>query len=122
MSNLLSTIKNAARDAIEASNPVNLLMGVIKSEDPLEVTVDQRFTLGADFLIVPESLTRLVLDLRHTHQYTDSSDSGTANKNTTAALPVEPFVIRRGLEKGDKVLLLRIQGGQKFLVMDRVVG
>jgi hypothetical protein len=29
-------------------------------------------------------------------------------------------VIRPGLEAGDKVILLRVQGGQQFLILDKV--
>ena len=31
------------------------------------------------------------------------------------------FVVHNGLKQGEKVILLRFQGGQKFLVLDRVV-
>jgi hypothetical protein len=69
--------------------------------------VDQRFILDADFLIVPESLTRMELDLSHTH--------GSGGQGLTI-----PVVIRPGLEAGDKVILLRVQGGQQFLILDKV--
>jgi hypothetical protein len=29
-------------------------------------------------------------------------------------------MIRPGLETGDKVILLRVQGGQQFLILDKV--
>ena len=36
--------------------------------------------------------------------------------------PVEGgyIILNRGLEAGDKVLMLRVQNGQKFLVLSRV--
>lgn len=33
----------------------------------------------------------------------------------------EEYYIRRGLETGDTVLLIRYQGGQTYLVLDRLV-
>lgn len=109
---MIEAIKKAAQDAIEASGPVAILFGVVTKSNPLEVSVDQRFSLDADFLIVPESLRRYEVDLRHSHV--------TADGATEVALP-DPIVIRNGLEPGDKVILLRMQGGQNYIILDRVV-
>lgn len=116
MSSLLDLIKAAGADAVNASNPVNILFGEIIAVNPLSVKVDQRFTLPADFLIVPESLTRHEVDLKHTHQYTDD---GSTN-NTSEAL-TQKIVIRPGLTIGDRVLMLRVQGGRRYVILDKVV-
>jgi hypothetical protein len=109
---VLNAIKLAALSAMEAGNPVAVMFGEVTKTNPLEVNVDQRFTLDADFLIVPESLTRLEVDLRHAH---------IAPGGTTDDALTEPVVIRQGLQAGDRVVLLRIQGGQKYLILDKVV-
>ncbi|SDJ76219.1 DUF2577 domain-containing protein [Paenibacillus naphthalenovorans] len=109
---MLNAIRQAALSAMEAGNPVAVMYGEVTKTNPLEVNVDQRFTLDADFLIVPESLTRLEIDLRHSHIMT----SGTAEEALT-----QPIVIRPGLQAGDHVVLLRMQGGQKYLILDKVV-
>jgi hypothetical protein len=118
---LLNVMKQAGTGAVEAGNPVAILFGVVETADPLAVRVDQRFTLTAEFFVIPESLIHYELELRHDHKYTDSSDSGTATKTTEPALPEEPIIIRRGLEEGDRLLLLRMQGGQQYVILDRVV-
>lgn len=116
MPSLLDVIKAAGIDAVGASNPVNVLFGEVLNSNPLSVKVDQRFTLPADFLIVPESLTRYEVDLTHTHQYTDDGSA-----RTTATALTTKLIVRPGLKAGDKVLLLRVQGGQKFVILDKVV-
>lgn len=88
------------------------MFGTVTKAYPLEVNVDQRFTIDADFLIVPESLTPYEISLQHNH----TTDTGTTGDALT-----QPVVIRRGLQVGDKVVLLRMQGGQKYLILDRVV-
>ncbi|MCM3273653.1 DUF2577 domain-containing protein [Paenibacillus elgii] len=105
---LLDLVKRAALDAVEAQKPVGILFGKVTKKSPLEVFVDQRFTLTEDFLILPEQLTELKIDLKHTH-----GGSGEAL--------TEPIVIRKGLEDGDRVILLRMQGGLNYLIIDRVV-
>jgi len=91
---MLNAIKQAAIEAVAASNPVTILFGEIMQTYPLEVNVDQRFTLTADFLILTEA---------------------------TKELRVGETIIRRGLRVGDIVILVRAQGGQQYLVLDRVV-
>ncbi|MFC5703189.1 DUF2577 domain-containing protein [Cohnella faecalis] len=110
---LLNIIKKAGMGAVEAGQPVAVIVGTVANENPLEVTVDQRFVLTADFLIVPESLTEYEIDAKHTHS---------AAGGTTGAALTEKLLIRRGLEAGDKLILLRVQGGQQYLILDRVVG
>jgi len=95
---MLEAIKKAAMDAIEAANPVAIMVGTVTKINPLEVNVDQRFTLDADFLIVPETLIRYVLNINGSE-----------------------YIIRPGLQVGDMVVLLRLQGGQKYLILDKVV-
>lgn len=116
MPGLLELIKTAGIDAVGASNPVNVMFGEVIGINPLSVKVDQRFTLTVDFLLVPESLTKFEIDLKHVHSYTDNGSV----RSTSEALN-EKIVIRSGLNAGDKVLLLRIQGGQKFVILDKVV-
>lgn len=108
---MLDQIKRAALAALDASNPVAVMTGTVINLNPLEVNVDQRFTIDADFLIIPESLQRYEVDLKHNHAYTSG--------NTEDAL--DKVVIRSGLELNDVVLLLRVQGGQQFVVLDKVV-
>ncbi|KZS45695.1 hypothetical protein AWU65_07100 [Paenibacillus glucanolyticus] len=121
MADLLNTLKKAAVSAVAAGNPTVVMFGTVSSADPLEVNVDQRFTLPADFLIVPESLIHFEIDFHHDHEYTDDTGTGSSTKKTESALPVKPIVIRRGLKVGDKLLMMRVQGGQKFIILDRVV-
>jgi len=107
---LLDTIKRAGVDAVGASGPMVIQFGVVKNADPLEIIVDQRLHLTREFLIVPESLTAYDVDLRHSHSYTGGTTGDALN---------DPITIRRGLETGDKLILLRMQGGQKYLILDR---
>lgn len=77
--------------------------------------MDQKLILDEDFFIVPESLTRYEIDLRHTHAYINNSIE--SNINTS----LDKLLIREGLKQGDKVLLLRVQGGQQYVILDKVV-
>ncbi|MGO4786963.1 DUF2577 domain-containing protein [Paenibacillus sp. 2KB_20] len=118
---MLDIIKKAALDAVNTGNPVAVQIGTVEAISPLEISLDQRLTLSEAFLIVPESLTRYEIDLHHTHEYTDDTGTGSSTKITEPSLPVKPIVIRKGLTVGDAVIMLRVQGGQKYLVLDKAV-
>ena len=112
---LANLIRQASLGAIEAGQPVAVMFATVTKTDPLEVNVEQRFTLTSDFLIVPESLTKYEVDISHTHPYSEGNTSGMQPPDAAKV------VVRKGLEVGDKVMLLRIQGGRQFVVLDKVV-
>jgi hypothetical protein len=114
---MIDVMKRIAIEAVSASDPTAIMYGEVTSSNPLEINIDQRFTVTSDLLVVTESLVHFEINLHHKHAYDDSGEE----KETEYALPEEPIVIRRGLEVGDKVLLLRVQGGQNYVVMDRLV-
>ena len=87
--NLLTIIKKAALDAVNATRPVSVVFGVLASVSPLSVTIDQKLTLEAGFLILTKHIDDLIL----------SED----------------------LTEGDRLVLLQMQGGQRYLILDKVV-
>lgn len=80
---MLNIIKQAALGAVDTSNPVSILFGEITKANPLEVNVDQRFTLTEDFLIVLDQV--------------------------------------KELSAGDRIALLRVQGGHSYVILGKVV-
>lgn len=111
------TIRKMAIATVDNSNPVNIQLGAVKSVTPLIITIDQRLELDEDFLILTERVQRYEVDLRHNHTYTDSDDG---TMSTQDAL-IPKLVIREGLKVGDAVVLARRQGGQEYVVLDKVV-
>lgn len=131
---MIDAIKQVALGAIEAGNPMAVLFGTVAKVNPLEVNVDQRFTLTEDFLVIPESLkyiracdekfevsmkgnflTGPVVEEENEEQWTGSTRMyGREITATRKKMPLAPF------EVGDKLILLRVQGGQQFVVLDRV--
>lgn len=112
---LIDLIKRTAIAAVESRNPVNVLFGTVTKVDPLEITVHQKLKLTKEFLVLTERITRYEVNLEHDHSY----QNGTTSKALTDKLTKTP--IRKGLFIGDKVCLLRVQGGHQFIVLDKVV-
>ena len=98
---LLNIIKKAAFEAVNASQPSDFCFGKVISAKPLKISVEQKMTLSAAQLI----LTRNV---------TDFKTKVTMNSLTE-------ITIHNALQVGEEVILLKKKGGQKYLVLDRVV-
>lgn len=97
MLNMVELIKKAAVDAVNASYPVAILTGDVISTFPLKIKIEQRLILEKEHLI----LSSLVSDI-------------------TVETENAPIKLKLGLKQGEKVILVRVQGGQQFLVLDRV--
>jgi len=129
---LLKTIKKAATDATEAGKPVNVCFGKVTRVNPIEILVEQKLRLGEAQLVlcrnVTDHMTEVTVqweseshEIRHRHK--ESTGSFTDYEKTPHRHVIEGrknFLLHNGLEVGDEVILLRQQGGQKYIVIDRV--
>ena len=95
---LINLVRQAGLGAVESTMPVAIRFGTVTKTNPLEINVEQHKPLDQSFLTVTEQLTEYKV---------------TVNGET--------ITIRRGLQVGDRVVLVRIQGSGKYIVFDRVV-
>lgn len=100
MANLLEIIKQAAVEAVEASEPAGVLFGTVTSSSPLLVAIDQKLTLSQEFLLLTKNVSDYTVDM--------------------IADTIQSYSIKNGLKKGDVVILLKQQGGQKYIVLDKI--
>lgn len=108
-------VKQEVLRVINATKPMNLLFGTVTSMEPIGILVEQKLPLTKEFLVLTERVTRYEVDLEHDH----TNSGGVTTKGLTDLLTKTP--IRTGLKVGDEVALLRMQGGDKYLVIDKVV-
>lgn len=111
---IVDMIKTMANNSAQLQNPVNVLFGTITSVDPIEIEIHEKLKLTKDFIVMTERVTKYEIDLKHNHDATPS-------EVTTKDALVKKIVIREGLKKGDGVVMLRAQGGQQYVVIDKVV-
>ena len=116
-------IKKAALGAMGAEVPTGICYGTVTSEFPLKITLEQKLTLTYKQLVL-SSLVR-DFDVDMTVDHTTEEKSGGSSDASFAPHSHEykgkkTFKVHLGLKKGEKVMLLRMQGGQKFIVLDRI--
>ncbi len=124
-------IKILSLDAVEQGKPMNVLFGTVEKTEPLEIRIDQKQLIKSGYLILTNAVrdykTKFTFDNPNIKQvYTtwdmNESSESTENKIAFKEKIQHEVTIYNGLNKGDKVLLLRVQGGQKFIVLDRLEG
>lgn len=120
----LNAVKKAAVEAVNASQPSDFCFGKVTSAKPLKILVEQKMTLGAAQLV----LTRNVTDFKTkvTVDWATETKSGGSGESSFASHAhvvsgKKELTIHNALQVGDEVILLKKKGGQKYLVLDRVV-
>lgn len=143
-SGLIEIMKRAALDATDNAQMCDLRYGTVVSINPLKVQVTNQFTIPSALLVVPKHLTDHAVtvsfdwetdkvfdhthDYRgdtqetdgHTHSYSSSVDGAGAHSHTLVSKANRTMTIHNALKIGDKVALLRKQGGQSYFILDRI--
>ncbi len=140
--NILGVLKKIVLDVNEASKPVNIVFGTVISESPLKIQVSQKLILNKKQLILTRNVTDYEVNMSIDHEtetFTYShkhsiDDYYSSNKETYANNTKEhththkhkikgtkPFLVHNKLKIGEKVVMVRVQEGQKYIVIDRVV-
>lgn len=136
-SDLIRLIKQTAKDCIENDNPMVVQTGTVIQESPLHIQCDDRDIHKqekGDLL-----LTHLVRDYEVDITVKHSTDSifgawdtshDHSGKVPKTPIPIDheheytgrkKIIMHLGLKVGEKVLLLRENGGQRYIVLDRVL-
>ena len=128
---LNNLIKQIAVGVIEDSKPSRPMYGIVKSESPLTIEIEQRLTLNQNQLILTRNVTDFKTEISFDNpdiknvitssSYpSDSTESPKSYQRFKEDVKNE-ITIYNGLKVGEEVILMRETGGQKFIVVDRVV-
>lgn len=96
---LLTLIKKAATEAVDAGKPTDIVFGKVISPSPIQVQLDQQIILGAAQLTVARLLQGYTVTLEGV---------------TKTVIPA--------LSAGERVILARVAGGQHYVILDRIGG
>ena len=117
---LVKAIRQVSNETTEAQGPVNICYGKVLSSSPLSVLVDQKLTLGAAQLVLTRNVTDYEIQLSMERQEFELEEN-VQESNYQVSADRQCVLIHNALEAGEEILLLRQQGGQKYIIIDRVV-
>lgn len=144
---LNALIKQSAMEAMNQSKPLELVFGTVTGSSPLQIKVEEKITLTTAQLILCRNVTThkvsMTMDWSSESALSDHTHSVSGNTQSAGDLPhthgisvttgattlthshsvtgTKDITINNALTVGESVVLVRMQGGQKYLVLDRVV-
>lgn len=115
MPNMVELIKSAAIGAVNEAKPMQIIFGKVVSAAPVKIFVDQKLILNEAQLIFTNNVKDYDLEMTVEH-FTEEN-----NSHIHAYKGRKKFRVHKSLSVGDEVIMLQMQGGQKFVVLDKVV-
>lgn len=142
---MVELIKKAAVEAVEASKPAGIVFGTVVAVNPLKISVEQKLPLEEEDLILTDNVidydTELSFNDPTIEQLVKVGDNPIAKNAILTKNPQTPtetttpvilegqlkfmnkikhkITIYNALKIGERVLMLRVQGGQQYVVLNR---
>lgn len=126
---LSELMKQVAAGVINTMQLPEVYLGTVVNNKPLEIMLTQQNRLPEKFLILTNAVKDHEVDITiswttvdNTHKH-GNGNGGSPTDDAThnhAVKGRKKIMVHNGLTKGEKVLLLRVQGGQNYVVVDRI--
>jgi len=138
---LADSIKKAIKKQINQLQLCDVMMGVVVNESPLQIEIDQRYilppvpdaALSAQIFVLARDVTDYEIEMTvdhqtedettHTHAVQDTYTGGGASSPTRHRhdyVGRKVFKVHNALKQGERVLIVRRSGSQKYYVLDRI--
>ena len=122
---LLNVIREISASSAEAMKPADILFGEVESANPLVIGVDQKLKLTQEVLILTGAVFDHSSSVSNEGAQRQAYISDLQDLSGSCRIRILPeyenFTFKNSLVQGEKVILLRAAGGQKYVVLDRVV-
>lgn len=121
---MVKAVKRAALEAVRSQKPMVFCLGEVASAEPLSIRVEQKMTLRKEQLLLTSTVRDFTVQM--TVDHTTETEEAVGGIDEALLPHVHPykgkksFKVHLSLKKGEKVLLLRCDGGQKYIVLDRL--
>lgn len=106
-----------------------VVFGNVTRVNPLEITLDQKVKLPEAFLTLTNAVKDHAVDITVSWQTVENTHKhGNGNQGQPTAEAThkhdisgrKKIIVHNGLTLGERVILLRVEGGQNYIVLDRV--
>ena len=120
---LANIIKQISHNSVMANKPATVKFGVVMQESPLKIKVDQKLILTEEFLVLTRNVTDYEFEMTVNHT-TEKAQKGGKDPAVASHKHMykgrKTFLVHNKLRKDENVILLGVQGGQTYVVLDRV--
>ena len=123
MADLIQLLKELSKNTNEANEPFEHRKGTVETVNPLTIKVDQKLILEEEDLILTHLVKDYDVDISVSHETKEFElIEGTPTdikKHKHEYKGIKKITIHQGLKVGEEVVLLKVQGGQMYIVLDR---
>lgn len=126
---LTDLMKLVAAGVINNMQLPEVYIGIVATKDPLSIRLSANHILPAKYLILTNAVKDHKVDIevswytddnKHKHGNGNDGQDTTEVEHKHTVKGRKEITVYNGLTDGEKVLLLRIQGGQNYVVVDRI--
>lgn len=123
MAELVQLLKELSKTTNEATEPFEHRKGIVETISPLTIRVDQKLLLEEEELILTHMVRDYEVDISVSHETEESEDikgiMPDFKSHSHKYKGRKKIIIHQGLKAGEEVILLKVQGGQAYIVLDR---
>ena len=129
---VLEAMKQMSVDAQNSQKPDIVLFGQVLSVKPLQIKVNQKQTIKEDALILTHAVKDYEVDievshytvnddfLQTMHDHPNVAENSFDSHHKHAYKGRKKIKIYNGLKVGENVMMLRQNGGSRYIVLDRI--
>ena len=128
---IIEIMKQAAVDVMNATTLCDVVFGKVTKINPLEVQISPSLTISQESGVlklarqVTDYKTQMSFDNPNIKQVYTTCNMNDSNESSKAKImfkePVKhEITIYNSLKVGDTVIMMRMQGGQTFVVLDKI--
>lgn len=123
--------KNIVDNALKSTT--DIVYGTVSNDKPLKIKINNKLEIDKDFLILSKLVKKCVVKIPeekkvgHVHTIKTLTTSSAGEDSHTHIIPefktekaLETITLWEDLKKGDKVLMLKVNFGQMYYVIERV--
>ncbi len=121
-SQLVDTIKQIALESVGATEPLEVIIGEVVGVDPLEIKIDPKIILQEGNIVLTKNTSEWTMEMSVDHITENRSGGGGYAEFASHNHEYKgrkKYLVHNQLVMGDKVILLKETGGQRYIALDR---
>lgn len=121
-SQLVDTIKQIALESVGATEPLEVIIGEVVGVDPLEIKIDPKIILQEGNIVLTKNTSEWTMEMSVDHITENRSGGGGYAEFASHNHEYKgrkKYLVHNQLIMGDKVILLKETGGQRYIALDR---
>lgn len=119
---IVNTIKEIASTVIQNGEPMEVIIGEVVSTSPLGIKIDPKLTIPEENIILTKNTSEWTMEMSVDHVTENRSGGGGYAEFASHNHEYKgrkKYLVHNQLVVGDKVIMLKETGGQRYIALDR---